>query len=103
MNTKLITSAVFAVAALSGASAFAQSNLYGEAAQAIQPVASTSTVTRAQVQGNSLSAGQNGEAAASQQAALAQRQEATGTVSRADVRSQAQMAARANLGGRSAI
>lgn len=100
MNSKLIASAVIALSALTGASAFAQGNLYGEAALAIQPVASTSSLTRAEVQSVNTNRGQNGEFAVE---AFARSQPVTSTVSRAEVRNEAVMAAHANRGGRSAI
>jgi hypothetical protein len=71
MNSKFIASTVVAIAALSGASAFAQSNQYGEAALVIAPVATTSNVTRAQVNADYLQARQNGAVAVSQEAAFA--------------------------------
>ncbi|MES2509867.1 MAG: DUF4148 domain-containing protein [Pseudomonadota bacterium] len=90
MNTKFITSAVFAVAALTGASAFAQSNTNPEAALAIRADTSASTVTRAQVQSDISNAGQNGEYAAN---AFKRQQPVASTVTRAQVRSEAVMAA----------
>ena len=103
MNTKFITSVVFAVAALTGASAFAQSNLNPEAALAIRPEVSTSAVTRAQVESDYLSARRSGAVSASQEGAFASRQPAASTLSRAEVRSQAETMARMQLGGRSVI
>ncbi|MCY1169554.1 MAG: DUF4148 domain-containing protein [Pseudomonadota bacterium] len=103
MNTKLISSAVFAVAALSGASAFAQNAQYGEAALAINPVVSSSTVTRAQVKADYLNARQNGAVAVSQEAAFAQPAASTSAVSRADVRRDALVAARNTMGGNSTM
>jgi hypothetical protein len=103
MNTKFVASAVFAVAALTGASAFAQPNINPEAALAIRPEASSSAVTRAQVKSDYLNARQSGAVAVSQEGAFAYRQTAASTVSRAEVRSQAVTTARMQQGGRSAI
>lgn len=95
MNTKFIATTVFAIAAMSGASAFAQNNLYGEAALVIPPVASTSNVTRAQVQAEYLQARQKGELPVSPEAAFAAAPAAPSTVTRAEVRAQAIVAAHA--------
>ncbi|WP_421955416.1 DUF4148 domain-containing protein [Polaromonas sp.] len=103
MNTKFISSAVFAVAALSGASVFAQNAQYGEAALAINPVVSSSTVTRAQVKADYLNARQNGALAVSQEAAFAKPAASTSAVSRADVRRDALVAARNTMGGNSTM
>ncbi len=100
MNSKFIASAVIALSALTGASAFAQSNLNPEAALAIKPVASTSSLTRAEVQSVNTNRGQNGDFAAE---AFARSQPVASNVSRADVRNEAVMAAHANKGGRSSI
>lgn len=100
MNSKFIASAVIALSALTGASAFAQSSLNPEAALAIRPDVSVSTLTRAEVQSAITNPGQNGEFAA---AAVAKNQPATSNVSRAEVRNEAVLAAHANLGGNSAI
>ncbi|MES2402186.1 MAG: hypothetical protein V4573_19495 [Pseudomonadota bacterium] len=97
MNSKFIASAVVALSALTGASVFAQSNLNGEAALAIRPVASTSMVTRAQVQ-NNVTPGQNGEAAAG---AWARQQSSVSAVSRAEVRNEAVAAAHMAAGNSS--
>ncbi|MES2913308.1 MAG: hypothetical protein V4718_18085 [Pseudomonadota bacterium] len=100
MNSKLIASAVIALSALTGASAFAQSSLNPEAALAIQPVASTSSLTRAEVQNMNTNPGQNGDFAAE---AFARSQQVTSAVSRDYVRNEAVMAAHANVGGNSSI
>ncbi len=89
MNTKLVASAVIALSALTGASAFAQSSLSGEAALAIRPDLSPSTVTRAQVQADYLAARQSGAVAVSQEAAFAAAPVAASNVSRAAVREEA--------------
>ncbi len=100
MNSKFIASAVVALSALTGASAFAQSNLNGEAALAIRPVASTSLVTRAQVQNDNVTPGQNGEAAAG---AWARKQSSVSTATRAEVRNDAVLSARGVSVGNSSI
>ena len=73
VNTKFIATAVVAIAAMGSVSAFAQSqnHLYGEAALAINPVASTSTLTRAEVNAEYLKARQAGALPVSQEAAFA--------------------------------
>jgi hypothetical protein len=104
MNSKFIASTVVAIAALSGASAFAQSNQYGEAALVIAPVASTSNVTRAQVSADYLQARLNGKVAVSQEAAFAAAPATATGVTRAEVRAQAVTSARATqLNGSSSI
>ncbi|MES2412852.1 MAG: hypothetical protein V4614_03570 [Pseudomonadota bacterium] len=99
MNSKLIASSVIALSALTGASAFAQSNTNPEAALAIRPDVSASVVTRAQVQSQNVNVGQNGEFAV---AAFEKSQPAVSTVSRAQVQNDAQMAAGLE-GGNSSI
>ncbi|MES2511648.1 MAG: hypothetical protein V4625_17115 [Pseudomonadota bacterium] len=89
MNTKFVASAVFALSALTGASAFAQSGLSGEAALAIRPDLSASTVTRAQVAADYLAARQSGAVAVSQEGAFAAAPAVASTVARADVREEA--------------
>ncbi|MES2192391.1 MAG: DUF4148 domain-containing protein [Pseudomonadota bacterium] len=89
MNTKFIASAVVALSALAGASAFAQSSLSGEAALAIRPDVSASNVTRAQVQANYLAARQAGAVAVSQEAAFAAAPVEASTLTRAAVREEA--------------
>ncbi len=103
MNSKLIASAVIALSALTGASAFAQSSLSGEAALAIRPDLSPSTVTRAQVQADYLAARQSGKLAVSQEGAFAAAPAAASTVTRAEVRNQAVMSAHAAQIGNSTI
>ncbi len=100
MNSKFIASAVIALSALTGASAFAQSNLSPEAALAIRPDVSVSTLTRAEVQSVNTNRGQNGDFAAE---AFARSQQVTSAVSRDYVRNEAVMAAHANVGGNSSI
>ena len=100
MNSKFIASAVIALSALTGASAFAQSNLSPEAALAVKPVASTSTLSRAEVQSVNTNRGQNGEFAAN---AFTRNQPATSNVSRAEVRNNAVMSARMVQAGNSTI
>lgn len=89
MNSKFVASAVLAVAALSGASAFAQSSLSGEAALAIRPELSSSNVTRAQVQADYLKARQSGAVAVSQEAAFAAAPAEATNLTRAAVREEA--------------
>lgn len=101
MNSKLIASTVIAFSALTGASAFAQGNLYGEAAQAIQPVASSSSLTRAEVQARAQTARENGEVFAQRAVVAAPVQ--TGYVSRAEVRNDAVLSARLAQVGNSTI
>ena len=103
MNSKLIASTVIALSALTGASAFAQSSLSGEAALAIRPVASTSNVTRAQVQAEYLQARQAGQLAVSQEGAFAAAPVAASTLSRAEVKSEAVISAHASQVGNSTI
>jgi hypothetical protein len=104
MNSTFIASTVVAIAALSGASAFAQTHQYGEAALVIAPVASTSQVTRAQVNADYLQARQNGNVAVSQEAAFALAPVNATGVTRAEVRAQAVTSARnAQLVGNSTI
>ncbi|MES2191543.1 MAG: hypothetical protein V4454_15595 [Pseudomonadota bacterium] len=100
MNPKFIAAAVVALSTLTGASAFAQSNMNPEAALAIRPVASTSELTRAQVQNDNFKPGQNGEAAAG---AWARSQSTVSAVTRAEVRNQAVMSARGLTAGNSSI
>ncbi|MES2282857.1 MAG: DUF4148 domain-containing protein [Pseudomonadota bacterium] len=103
MNSKLIASTVIALSALTGASAFAQTALTGEAALAIRPVASSSNVTRAQVQNDYLQARQAGKVAASQEGAFAAAPAAASVVTRAEVRNDAVVSARAAQIGNSTI
>ena len=95
MNTKFIATAVIAIATMTGANAFAQNNLYGEAALVIPPTASTSNVSRAQVQAEYFQARQKGELPISPEAAFAAAPAARTTVTRAQVRAQAIFSARA--------
>ena len=93
MNTKFIASTIVAIAAMTGASAFAQNRLYGEAALVVAPVASTSTVTRAQVTAAYIQARQSGNVAASQEAAFVVAPVAATGVTRAQVQAQAVISA----------
>ena len=95
MNTKFVAATVLAIASLSSASVFAQSHQYGEAALVIAPVASTSNVTRAQVQAAYLQARQSGAVARSEEAAFSFAPAATPLMSRAEVRAQAYTSAKA--------
>lgn len=103
MNSKLIASTVIALSALTGASAFAQTSLSGEAALAIRPVLSSSNVTRAQVQAEYLQARQSGAVAVSQEGAFAAAPAAASSVTRAAVRNEAVISAHAAQIGNSTI
>ena len=89
MNSKFIASTVVAIAALTGANAFAQGNLSGEAAYVVPAPTSTSNVTRTQVQAEYLQARKNGNVAVSNEAAFAPAMASPSTVSRAEVRAEA--------------
>ena len=89
MNSKLIASAVVALAALSGANAFAQSSLTGEAALVVPVVTITSNTSRAQVQGEYIQARQVGNVAVSNEGAFAVAPVTATSVSRAEVRADA--------------
>jgi hypothetical protein len=89
MNSKLIASAVVAIAALTGANAFAQSNLSGEGAFAVPAPTTTSNVTRAQVQAEYLQARQAGKLALSSEGFYVPEAAAPSAISRADVRAEA--------------
>jgi hypothetical protein len=89
MNSKLIASAVVAIAALTGANAFAQSNMTGEAAYVIPAATTTSNTTRAQVQRDYIQARQAGDLAVSNEGAFAPVVAAPSVISRADVRAEA--------------
>ena len=93
MNTKFIASTIVAIAAMTSASAFAQSHQYGEAALVVVPVASTSTLTRAQVTSAYLQARQTGAVPASQEAAFVVAPVASTGVTRAQVQAQAVISA----------
>ena len=103
MNSKFIASTVIALSALAGASAFAQSNQYGEAALVFAPVASTSSVTRAQVKADYLNARKSGALAVSQEGAFAAVPATASTMTRAEVRNDAVISARATQIGNSTI
>ena len=89
MNSKFIASTVVAIAALTGASAFAQTSLSGEAATAVVFPITASNVTRAQVQAEYLQARQAGNVAVSDEAAFAPVMASPSTVSRAEVLAEA--------------
>ena len=89
MNSKFIASTVVAIAALTGASAFAQTSLSGEAATAVIFPITASNVTHAQVQAEYLQARQAGNVAVSSEAAFAAAPVATSEVTRAEVRADA--------------
>ncbi|WP_371437486.1 hypothetical protein [Polaromonas sp.] len=89
MNSKFIASAVVALAAMGSSGAFAQNNLYGEAALAINLVATASNVSRAEVTGQYLQARQAGALPVSQEAAFAAAPAAPTALTRAEVREEA--------------
>ena len=89
MNSKFIASAVVAIAALTGASAFAQTSLSGEAATAVVFPITASNVTRAQVQAEYLQARKDGNVAVSNETAFAVAPATVSGVTRAEVRADA--------------
>ena len=89
MNSKLIASAVVALAALTGANAFAQGNMSGEAATAVTFPITPSNVTRAQVQAEYLQARRVGNVAVSNESAFAATVAAPSTLTRAEMRAEA--------------
>ena len=89
MNSKLIASTVVAIAALTGANAFAQGNVTGEAAYVVPAASTSSSVTRAQVQADFIQARQAGDLAISNEGAFAEAETAPSTASRAAVRAEA--------------
>ena len=89
MKSTLIASTVIAIAALTGASAFAQGNMAGEAAYVIPAQTFTSNTTRAQAQAEYLQARNTGHVAVSNEAAFAAVVATPSTLSRAEVREEA--------------
>ena len=89
MNSKFIASTVVAIAALTGANAFAQGNLSGEAAYVVPAPTTTSNVTRTQVQADYLQARKDGNVAVSNEAAFAVAPATVSGVTRAEVRADA--------------
>jgi hypothetical protein len=89
MKSTLIASTLVAVAALTSASAFALSNMAGEAAYVIPAQTFTSNTTRAQVRAEYLQAGKTGRVAVSNEAAFAPVVATPSTLSRAEVREEA--------------
>jgi hypothetical protein len=89
MKSTLIASTLVAVAALTGASAFAQGNMAGEAAYVIPASTATSNTTYAQVQAEYLQARNTGQVAVSNEAAFAPVVATPSTLSRAEVREEA--------------
>ncbi len=89
MNSKLIASTVVAIAALTGANAFAQGNMTGEAAYVVPAPTFASNTTRAQVQAEYLQARQAGNVAVSNEGAFAPAKAAPSMANRADVRAEA--------------
>ena len=88
MNSKFIASSVLAIAALTSASAFAQSNVHGDLDVVASP-ATSSGVTRAQVQAEYFQALQTGTVASSNSLTLVPAVTAESTANRADVRAEA--------------
>jgi hypothetical protein len=89
MNSKLIASTVVAIAALTGANAFAQGNMAGEAAYVVPAPSTISNTTRSQVQAEYLQARQAGNVAVSNEGAFAAAAAQASTLSRAEVRAEA--------------
>ena len=89
MKSTLIASTLVAVAALTGASAFAQGNMAGEAAYVTPASTFASNTTRAQVQAEYLQARNTGHVAVSNEAAFAPVVATPSTLSRAEVREEA--------------
>ena len=91
MKSKLIASAVVALAAMGSVSAFAQgqNHLYGEAAVANPAVSTASNVSRAEVKAEYLQARQAGALPVSQEAAFAAAPAAPTALTRAEVREEA--------------
>ncbi len=89
MKSTLIASTLVAVAALTGASAFAQGNMVGEAAYVIPASTPASNTTYAQVQAEYLQARKTGHVAVSNEAAFAPVVATPSTLSRAEVREEA--------------
>ena len=89
MNSKFIASTVVAIAALTGANAFAQGNMTGEAYYEVPTSTSISNTTRAQVQAEYLQARQAGDVPANNEATFVAVKPATSVTSRADVRDEA--------------
>ena len=88
MNSKLIASAVVALAALSGANAFAQVNTAGEATY-FAPEVTTSNISRAQVQAEYLQALRSGDVAPSNEVTFVPTVISASATSRAEVRAEA--------------
>ena len=90
MNSKFIASTVIAIAALTGANAFAQTTLSGEAAYVVPaPATTTSSVTRTQVQAEYLQARKDGNVAVSNEAVFAVAPAAMSVLSRSEVSAEA--------------
>ena len=88
MNSKFIASAVVALAALTGANAFAQAITTGEATY-FAPVAGASNLTRAQVQSQYLQALSSGDVAPSNEVTFVPAVTTASATSRATVRAEA--------------
>jgi hypothetical protein len=88
-SNKFVAAAVVALAGLASTGAFAQNAQYGEAALVVAADASTSNVSRAQVNAAYLQARQNGAVAVSQEAVFANAPASANLLTRAAVREEA--------------
>ena len=93
MKSTFIATAVLAFAALGSANTFAMTQQNGEAAAALQQTQSPSVVSRAEVQTNYLNARATGALSVSIEGAFAPAQQIGSSVSRAQIHTQAVMAA----------
>lgn len=104
MKSNFIAATVVALATLSGASAFAQTqnHQYGEAALTVPQAASGNTQQRIQVRNADANARQNGEVATSTEGAFAATTAAPSAITRQAVRAEAAAFARSHqIEGRS--
>ena len=92
MKTKLFASTVVAFAAMSSVGAFAMTHQYGESALVVGAAASTSAVSRTEVQADYLQARQNMALPTSNEGAFVVTPAGSTGVTRAEVRTQAGMA-----------
>ena len=89
MNSKFIATAVITLAALSSASAFAaSSSQYAEPAEFARNSMTNSSVTRAQVQNDYLTARNSGKLVMGQEADIKPANDSVSTMSRAQVKSE---------------
>ncbi|MES2398849.1 MAG: hypothetical protein V4573_02590 [Pseudomonadota bacterium] len=96
MKTKLIAATVLAFSAMSAIPAFAMTHLYGEAALVVMPAVTASTLSRADVRADYLSARQHGALATSNEGAFAAQSAKQTSLTRSEVRSQATMSVMKN-------